>query len=489
MINLGFSREKKREMCIIAFEVVLICAIVLPILLLSLYTLPIKDDFANALRIKQELGNSGFLVTAIRITKSWWFSMGGYYSAMFLHIWLSIYFRWGILGLRITSFIINSFLFLSLYFLIKETLRNIFKMERLEVRLAFFIPVLFLFLYNCVNREMFFWNCTLIGYELMIAIMLCGITCYIRALKNNSIKFAVMAAIMGFIVSGTGLNIVALNCGIYLLVLGFGMFWLKQKKIPIICFSSALIGALLNAIAPGNYARHELATESYDILSSLVDAVKAVYERMNYMLSETPYILICVFLFLLCIHFIRYEELSFEFKFPGLVAFICLAGGVVVNFPVFLGYSTGYFPDRCVFVEDCWLYLSTIVIIGYFAGWCKKTGFLPKVSKELLVAVVISACCWLSNFGILNYVYECPFTAYVKELSSGNAREFATFWTGVLSEIENSEEDVVCVKRVKFPDSAVYLSPEIKEDPNHWVNAAVAAYFDKEAVYIEVEEH
>lgn len=483
---LSFFNKSKREIYIILLEGIILCAILMPVLVLSMYAVPVKDDFSTAVRVQQELGESGMLVASLRVTASRWISWGGFYSALFFNYWLNPYMRMGIWGLRITILMINIFFAFSIYFFIKCILKYLFEITSTKIYLAFYLPILFMFVNNYLNEEIFFWYCVSVSYVLLTSIMLLGFTFCMRAIKNNSLFYAVLAAVMGIIVSGASLNMAALNCGVYLIICVFGVCFLKRKLVPAICFCSTLAGAILNVASPGNFTRHESLSTDYMILGSLINSMKIVYERLNYMLSETPYFAICVLLFILCIYFVKYDEISFQFKWPGFIILICLAGGVIVNFPVVLGYGVGYFPDRCVFVMDCWLYLSSIVIIGYFAGWCKKTRKLLTVRKDMLIAVIISICFWACSFGILDYVRNCPSVAYAKVLLSGEAKEYAQYWEGIFEEIETSENEVIVIERTWLANNSIAISVGIGDNADNWVNSAVASYFGKSAVTIEI---
>ncbi len=75
-MKLPFQSVQKKTW-VVLFEMMIVCAIVVPVLGLSLYAVPVKDDFSTAVKVQRELADSGMLGAALRVTASRYITWGG----------------------------------------------------------------------------------------------------------------------------------------------------------------------------------------------------------------------------------------------------------------------------------------------------------------------------------------------------------------------------------------------------------------------------
>lgn len=294
---------------IIMGEIIVISTMILPILFISAYSVPAADDFFKAyvMRLNIEAGNSYLWAALIKVTDLYQ-NNGGYFFANFLSYFFSPLVRGGIEALRATVFIINCFFWFSVCFFTCFVMKRICKIDSKRRILFVCILALFAMTNNDNHREVMTWYCVVVEYVLLVAGMLWGIIFFIKAIQGERKIFAVMASLIGFLMSGGALNITALNCIIYLAVGIVGFTIYNKRKISVICFCSALAGGIINAASPGNFIRHDTISGEYLIGAALKTAALNVWSRAQYLMFETPLILLLVALFILVLGYIDKGE-------------------------------------------------------------------------------------------------------------------------------------------------------------------------------------
>lgn len=289
---------------IIIAEIVAICTMLVPVFIISFYTIPSTDDFVNSVTIRKSLLQHRFyLNAAISETAYYWKNISGYFFGVFMNFFISPLLRGGIEALRIVVFILNFFFYTSLYFLVKKLLRFFYNIQNIKVIFLVYILVLFAFTNNEYNTEMISWYCTMIGYLFVAACGFWGIICFLEAIQSDKLIYVIASSVLGFLASGGSLNVTALNCGIYFWIAFVAVCVYRKNKIAFICFFSALGGAVVNVLAPGNYIRH--GTDSYPILSALSTANYYGKQQIQELVLYSPFILLlCIFfvLMLMIIH-------------------------------------------------------------------------------------------------------------------------------------------------------------------------------------------
>lgn len=468
-------------------EIVSICVILIPIFVLSFYAIPGGDDFANSNKIKASMAEGySHIGASLHMTVHYYKNISGYFFAMFLNFFLSPLLRGGISALRITVFAINLFFYLSLYVFVANLLSIFFEIDNIKVKLLSFFLVLFAITNNYNNSETWEWYCVLIAYVFLVGCMFWGITFFLKAIKSGKKSYAIGAAVIGFLVSGGSLNLTAMNCGIYLLIGAWAIYAYNKKKTAIICFSSALLGGVINLVSPGNFIRHDSVTTEYPIAGALKTAAFLTWSRLQYLLFYTPFIILLIVFFV-----IAYKFFSYHSELKGYQLIIALGiiflGITIVDFPVCLGYNTGNMPDRCIWVEDCTIYIGAFGWVACLAGWLKrKTGNI-EMQKQTLICIMISCMLFLCSLGNVYALDNYPTIKMMKQLTNGEISECVMFWSDVFEEIETSPNKGVAVLREEIPKNEFIFPPHLRDDKTWWVNNAMALYYDKDWVYISTE--
>lgn len=470
---------------ILMIELAAVCIIVIPILIVSFYAIPSADDFGNSVTIRKSLlQHSSYFGAALSEVIWYYKNISGYFFGAFLDFYISPLLRGGITALRWTVFFCNLFFYSSLYFLIDELLRFFYEIRDKRVSLLTYILMLFAFVNNEYNSEMITWYCALIGYVAVVACMFWGVIFFLKALQSNRKTYVILSSSLGFLVSGGSLNVTALNCGIYLLIAYVGGWVYRKKMTAIICFASALAGGIINVIAPGNYLRH--STDSYPVLSALSLANYHEMQQLQKLLFGSPFIMLLCIFFILClksIHHPRAVNSGYLILFAGVI----YLGIIAVNFPVCLGYIVSYFPERCVWVENCVIYFGSFSWVACLAEWLKSKYADLEIRKDTLVCIFISLVLYGCNFSATRDISDYPTIKMIQQLVSGKIADYTRFWENILEEIEHSKEDEVIIYRDEIWIHEFVLWPDITSDKDHYTNQWVADYYGKNSVFMTTE--
>lgn len=485
-----FDKLKEREWkidWILVGEIISICIILVPILLVSLHALPAADDFSNSNKVRTSMAN-GFshMQAALDLTVHYYKYCSGYFFAVFLNFLISPLLRGGIGALRGVVFVLNLIFYVSLYYFVSNLLQIFFEVKSKKVELAAYLLVLFAFTNIDNNSQTWTWYCVLIAYIFVIASMFWGIIFFLKAMQSKKVIYIVAAAVIGFFVSGASLNVTALNCGIYLILgfLGFKIY--NKKKIPIICFGSALLGGLINLAAPGNFIRHESVTDVYPIGGAAKAAALLTWTKFQQLFFYTPFIVLLLMFFVLAIKcFPKWNQIKGWHLILALG--VIFLGVTIVNFPVCLGYNSAEMPDRCVWVEDCTIYIGIFSWAACLAGWVRSKTDGMEIRKDTLVCIAVSCMLFLCSLGRARGLGSYPTVQMAKQLMNGEIAEYDIFWESVLEEIETSPDRGVAVLRERIEENQFVYSPRILSDRTWWVNAAVALYYDKDWIYVSTE--
>ena len=109
------------------------------------------------------------------------------------------------------------------------------------------------------DTKLFYWYTAVVGYTLMFTFSMLALNFSIRSFQETDNKkvnlYLALGAIFAFLGSGGSLVITSPTCSFLLAVLIVCFDKVKEKVKLVIPFAFALIGALVNVAAPGNYQR------------------------------------------------------------------------------------------------------------------------------------------------------------------------------------------------------------------------------------------
>ena len=477
----------KKVICLHFLSVTLIILTVVPLLLASYYAVPAADDFSNANAVLSK--SDSILKSAVLLTTEEYFSWQGTFSATFLLYACSPLLRGGMGGIRIGCALIVLLYLLSVYFFIFSIVKYVFKEEKLYViNFIYGISIWFLTIGKVVG-EAFYWFCGGMVHTLPFAFCILGIGFTVRMMMIPNRKINTILAVLCMLIAAGGSLQVAAVCNV--VVLGILLFEWFNKKIRnnvSIIFLSTFLTALLNAGAPGNFARHDAIDEQYHVLRAIWWAIKSIVGNVNFFLTKTPIAIFLLALIMLGYKYGKNVYLSFQ-RFL-LIVIYTLVGTVITDFPVTFGYSTIKLSDRCRFIENgvvifALMWLS--ILLGIVLAKC-NCGEVLKYNKYkwslMLVGLIIAYILgWTSELTARDYTPSNIWINY----RNYNLREFKEGYEEIFAQLENGKDKDVEIEVIP-PDQHIFHSIGIKEDPTHWVNGTVARFYGCKSVTLSPKE-
>ncbi len=479
--------KKQKKMAEILCFLIFVFVMMAPILLYASKSVPAADDFGNAAKMREDLGVvSSVFMAALYRSAFLYHNWGGYYLSNFLNYFFCPLNRWGIDGIRIFNVVANILFFLSAYILVSVFSKHVLKVDKSIMRILYCMFIMQL-INGCRNAEIYTWYCVLAAYVLPLALMFISIALFVLGMTVNW-KYYIGSGVIALLVGGTSLNLVALNCGIFFLLSVYLIIDKKSKK-GMFVFAAAIIGGIINALAPGNYRRHGIISQDYGlrhaINNSLVSSFNSVVNRM----FNTPFLVLACGVLLIALMYVSYKDSCLQFNHPILIFALIFAGVVIVNFPVCLGYATGQIPDRCVLVQDLTLYFLTFIWVLYFGGYLKKRFgefvFTPAMLYIAGMALLLSAVLIVSSNG---GVTEFTTGKMIHNIMYGELEDYVSYEKGLLDEIENSAEDNVVLERYGIMYEPFLKSVGLQADSEASVNCDVAKFYGKKSISIHYKD-
>lgn len=448
------------------------------------YTVFVGDDFTNSVRIGAfRVPFFRYLAASLYYMKDMYFDWQGTYFAMFIQALLSPLNNFGLVQLKIVM-ILNALLFFgSLFGMVWTVLGFVLKEKReLSFRLTIFTVVLFAILDANVFTEIFFWYCGAAAYAIPFSFILLSVMFFFKlndmrySNKKHTI-FCICSAILIFLASGGPLAVTGIGCyTILLLAVGFYLLFKKFSVRNIIVIAAGVLGALINVIAPGNFARHEYGNgESWKLFQSVKWAVKNVLGEAERLTKETLFGIMLIAMLMVGIYMA--ERLREHFTAYGIVSVLAMGAGFVTAFPVALGYGGPYFPNRCYFLLDITLVLS-VFNFAVFIG-CLLDRW-AKLHTDRRVWAVLWIILFSSFILCPEALSESALMDVAESKHNGSYKNYYEECVDIYNYLENCTEEDVVLEMPEYIDNfeCFYLD----EDESGWVNIGVAQYYNKNSV-------
>lgn len=241
-------------------------------------------------------------------------------------------------------------------------------------------------------------------------------------------------------------------------------------------FAAGLSGALINAAAPGNYARHDgTAGTGLHLGRALVNTARIIMEETGRLFQET--ILGLFFLVMMAMGLYLAGKVRIALREYGIFTFFALAAGPVAEFPVALGYNSSYVPNRCYFIIDTLLVLA-LLNLGLFAGICLHR--IGKFSADGRTTLLMLYVCLAAFIVTPLKPEEMPLYRVARSVYNGSYREYRNKCVALYEYLETCPEQDVALE---MPDYiADFECFYFDADPEGWVNQGIAAYYGKASV-------
>lgn len=243
---------KHKKILIIIFAIAL-AVLLIPMISAGAYTYLCEDDFSfegGAMDLERDYGN--IYVGAVHRMVEYYNTNQGTYVFNFLMSALRMYTRGGLPGLHFFMILALSSFFISLIIFIKQLTKD----WAGTLGISFVASLMILEMFNTGKSvEIFFWYTGVLNLLLPFIFAFITATLSLYNIRTGKVRFAIAGMITGFIGSGCALNVTAANCAWLLAILILSYPKVKENKLVVLPFVGAFVGAIVNAVAPGNFNR------------------------------------------------------------------------------------------------------------------------------------------------------------------------------------------------------------------------------------------
>lgn len=480
------TKDKKKvgSYLVNIFLIILAILATLPILLSFRYVVYIIDDYSNLLTIVKEMqtGKNVFWAAvseAALIYRTW---QGSYFGNFLTYFVLGLL-NGSIPGLQIVILIGTAMLYVAVYIMGKLVLQLLGIQENRTISVLLYLTISLSALNATPPGETLYWMTGMCVYTIPFILAVLGGYLYEAYINNRKIYAMICACVLGFLAAGGSLQVAAIANVIYLLILFIS---LKEKKHIVrnsVPFLVTFIGALINALGPGNFVRRNVITTiEVNVADAVGNSFLSIYGYGKNLMKHTYFV---AFIFILVIY-ILYKVPKQQLKLnPIFTAGIGLIGVAITNFPVVLGYGGSGMPDRCIFIFDLVFVWYVIFWTIYFALWMKqKHSQYAVLCRRISLVLACGAFIYVIHAdGVQGHIID----KIVCEQLNGTMQQYEDEQRYIVDSIKNSPDDNVIVK-IQGVDSEILLPTGITESADGWVNVNAAEYYGKKSIIIQTEK-
>ncbi len=470
----------------------------MPMVVCTLYTYPVQDDFFNTWNVRQVMqeGHSAFGAAFIMAIRGW-SDYSGYYFSLFLTYYTDAVVQCSIGGIRACQFLMAICFYLSVFLLIKTTIVRVFKYDdRYLPQIVFLFFVCLTSMYYFVEHEDFLWFCASVIYLIPMIFIFVGIICMIYVLDTERYRYLIIPMLLGFLSGGAVLNIAAFGCIVYIMTAYWGIV-IKRRITASVCMCIPMLFAgIINLIAPGNFIRRGKPLTGEEILSTAIGTYHYVLSRVKMFLLHYP-LFAAVLIALIVILFLwKPKNLNYKFYVPLLFTFMMFLAVWIVIFPVALGYGMNiyYMMERSNFVSDFVIFLAAFLTIFYWRGWMavKFSKVNIKEKYEPAAILLIFLIFMISIIMSVKMDHIASLRIY-RELIGGQIPAYAQWNVSVIEKIEDAVEragegDCIEIQVNKMEDNVCLINPKFwygYYDPDvEFANGSLARFYGVDTVYI-----
>lgn len=479
----------KKKLLTYMLYIFLFFVLIFPFYWALIYVLPAADDFSFSGDVQRFGGHD--IRSLLNMVKDSYVGWQGSFFGIFLVGAVDPLRRFGINGISIFLIII-----LIIFMAMITRLVCLFLKQTYQNTADVTILISILLIAGCLNvrlpKEVFFWYTGTCTYMVPL---LCGFLGIMLLLKywhsneksKNNYFLLTGSAFLGFLASGGILQITGFICWCYLLFLIFAFVKKRKVKTIGIVFFIVLTGAFINALAPGNFARQEMTYESVSIFKAVYYTLVTVGNEIKYIFSETyiPWLLLTFTI----LAFLYHKPINEKLYHPVIIGITVIFSWCISTFPVCFGYGSSAIEQRGYIILDLFIVLGLFLFINSLVNYIKT---IRKVilTRENITIIFIFSIIMIGYLQISLPAGNIPSLRCLQKLVSGEAQHFSNDWKETLQEIESSDESIVKVEldRSLLDKDMIFLFPELSENPEKWVNGAVAIFYGKDRLDVSIEE-
>lgn len=449
------------------------------------YTTLVSDDYSHGMGIGAfGVGALEYLRSSVNYAKKMYMTWQGTYFAMFIQALLSPINNFGLPQLRVVM-IVNALLFFGgLILFVRTFLRKVVKGNTV-VFMVICTTILFMMTAYEAYDEIFFWFSGATSYSFPLSFLLLASTCALKANDNQKKTYTVLAVVLGIAAMGGTLAVAGTGC-YFMLVVTVYSIWRDGKfnRRNAAIFLMWLIGALINALAPGNFIRHGVIDSTgVHPVSALFDAIEVINTRCQWLFENTNITVCFIIVFICGIYLGKKFLINKKYCVMSLFA---LFTPIVTAFPVALGYSGQAFFSRCLFLYDFAIITTSLNFFGAAGALIASKMEMAECKKVMfLFGMFAIFACTMDSYGFDN-VKVVEISEDIRNGSYGNQYEAVKAFYEKLESYEPGSD--VRIPASQFPGyKSNYYNFSLSEDPTAYFNTVVASYygFNSLALYTE----
>lgn len=494
------SSHKLRIVLYVLFAVLF----ALPTLKALCFVIPAADDFANASIIENLRNEHTYIGAALSFDKNIYMThQGTYFGCLLVGLlpsWRSTYFF-----LRAFLVVGTILLVISSAFLMYEICR---KFIGISNRISTFLLMIlseYIVLNTADFRETLTWFNGACLYCYPLVCFLVGAAFLIRSQsekgrnRNTNLCVSALLALLG---SGGSLMVTGTGCWMFMVITlvmcieilkksaGTKSDRIKELLSTAVPFVSGFIGALINVIAPGNYARHdayvnELGFGETTVSGAIVKSINQLIDEWNSIRhGEYALIVIMVIAFVVVILVDTEAELNIR-AFIG-ISLLLVATPLIACFPIFYGEGISVLGEyRTIYMFKFALEFSLI-----FSSICSGVLIKSIISRnnkqvenrtqsKLAYGLIMSTFLLLFVCSFAERCKDGMTVRVLSELRSGIIQKNTAAWDFIYTSLEQMEPQtnliVIELPEESIPDICMYSNPI--SSPKDWVNKCIASYY------------
>ena len=386
---MNYFKNNKEKILTFVFLILTLCVII-PVIFGCGYTYLCEDDFSF------EAGGNDMveayhsqLGPFVRAYEYYMSNQGTYLFNTLVHA-LRIYTRWGLQGIHVYMVLINAAFAFSLYYLIK----TLFKKTHIAMGIMFAASYAVYQTAGTINNiELFYWYTGTLNFTVGITLAFFALGLLINYMnapegKENN-KLLIASMICAFLGSGCALEVSAPNCAFLLAVVSLSYPAFKKNRKVILPFVSAMVGAVINVLAPGNYNRaNESLSEGHTtVFDAFRDTFTCYINESRTLLGSPVFIILLATVFIAC-YLLKARILSIR---PTLVTIlITTVGSFLVQYFTMFPVCFGYHSDSLLRMRTTGTYELIAKIMYIFAVVCIAQWAWEKEKKIASAAIIIA---------------------------------------------------------------------------------------------------
>lgn len=468
---------------------------IIPMIILGFFNFPSADDFSMALETHQTFVRTGNVFAAIGygFYMGYWYYMNwtGYFFSAALTALCPAVFSEGLYSL--TTIIMLGSLTLGVFFFFDACLVRKLGINRYFARIISvlaLLPMVQSMPGANARNEAFYWYSGSINYCFMFGLGLFWLGLMLRLSEKKNRGLLIFSSILGFLLGGanymTALSLAVMSAAFIV----FDIYLRRKDKslertfirVPALC---NILGLLASMLAPGNSVRGE----ALSYMNPVVAVFRSIYHVFDMCINQwLTWETVVILALVAVISFAAGSQLKVELRHPLLFSAFCFLMTAVNIVPPL--YAVGSFEaGRMVSIIWMQFVLMLVLIVMYDSMWLSKLLNYKEISGGEMLGDKAGAG-FLSLLGVL--VFGMALSLYVDrsyitsacaltDLANGSASVYAAENRERLAVLKSGYTSMVELREHSEKPSLLYFS-DISEDPEDWVNKAVAEYYEKSGV-------